>query len=176
MKSTQLSESFNASLKDYLKFDHNLPQLFMHFERMVNDKWYKELEAEYDSCYWLINLKIPVKMLIQARNIYTKPIFEKFQEQFVEAVELNITNCVEDNGDFVYTLTMYDAFGNYDNCKKRYVRKGSDNKLFCSCRMIEIKGVLCRHAIKVLRDIMNIKEIPDQYILKRWTKELDLNV
>ncbi|TXG69505.1 hypothetical protein EZV62_004440 [Acer yangbiense] len=145
MKSTQLSESFNASLKDYLKSDHNLPQFFMHFERMVNDKRYKELEAEYDSCYRLVNLKIPVKMLIQVRDIYTKPIFEEFHEQFVEAVELNITNCIEDNRDFVYTLTMYDAFGKDDNCKN--------------------------HAIKVLRDIMNIKEIPDQYILKRWMKK-----
>ncbi|KAL5744541.1 hypothetical protein ACOSP7_027412 [Xanthoceras sorbifolium] len=48
MKSTQLSESFNASLKDYLKSNLNLSQFFMHFERMVNDKRYKELEAEYD--------------------------------------------------------------------------------------------------------------------------------
>ncbi|KAL5776613.1 hypothetical protein ACOSP7_009539 [Xanthoceras sorbifolium] len=45
MKSTQLNESFNASLKDYLKSDLNLSQFFMHFERMVNDKRYKELEA-----------------------------------------------------------------------------------------------------------------------------------
>ncbi|TXG73554.1 hypothetical protein EZV62_002133 [Acer yangbiense] len=127
MKSTQLSESFNGSLKDYLKSDHNLPQFFMHFEKMVNDKRYKELEAEYDSCYRLVNLKIPVKMLIQARDIYTKPIFEEFQEQFVEAVELNITNCIEDNGDFMYTLTMYDAFGKDDNCKKQYMRKVSEH-------------------------------------------------
>ncbi|KAL5736749.1 hypothetical protein ACOSP7_031199 [Xanthoceras sorbifolium] len=34
----------------YLKSDLNLSQFFMHFERMVNDKQYKELEAEYDSC------------------------------------------------------------------------------------------------------------------------------
>ncbi|KAK2662233.1 hypothetical protein Ddye_000807 [Dipteronia dyeriana] len=167
MKSTRPSERFNASLKDYLKSDYNLPQFFMYFERMVNDKRYKELEAEYDSCYRLVNMNIPVKMLIQARDIYTKPIFEEFQEQFIEAVELNITNCIEDNGDFIYTLTMYDAFGKGDNCN---VRKGSDNKLFCSCRMFEKKWVLYGHAIKVLRDIMNIKEIPDQYLLKRWIK------
>ncbi|KAK3212080.1 hypothetical protein Dsin_016786 [Dipteronia sinensis] len=38
MKSMQLSESFNANLKDYLKSDLNVEQFFMHFGRVVNDK------------------------------------------------------------------------------------------------------------------------------------------
>ncbi|KAL5843725.1 hypothetical protein ACOSQ4_009683 [Xanthoceras sorbifolium] len=96
MKSTQLNESFNASLKDYLK---------------------------------LVNLKISVKMLIQAREIYTKTIFEEFQEQFVEAVELNIIKCIEDGGYSLYTMTFTDM-------------------LSCNCRMFEIKGVLRSHIIK----------------------------
>ncbi|OMO60774.1 FAR1-related protein [Corchorus olitorius] len=32
-----------------------------------------------------------------------------------------------------------------------------------------MEGILCSHALKVL-DLMNIKLIPDRYILKRWTK------
>ena len=43
----QLTGSFNASLKDYLKSDLNVAQFFSHFKRVVNDKRYKELEAEY---------------------------------------------------------------------------------------------------------------------------------
>ena len=31
-------------------------------------------------------------------------------------------------------------------------------------------GILCGHALKVL-DLMNIKSLPKQYILKRWTRE-----
>ena len=48
MSSTQFSESFNAFLKYYISFDHNLGQFFMHFEQMLNDKRYKQLEVEYD--------------------------------------------------------------------------------------------------------------------------------
>ena len=76
MKSTQLSESFNASLKDYLKSDLNVDQFFVHFERIVNDKWYKELEAEYNMCCWMDNPKVSTKMLTQVREIYKKTIFE----------------------------------------------------------------------------------------------------
>ena len=46
MKSTQLSESINSDLKDYLKSNYNLVQFFNHFESLVNEKRYKEYEAE----------------------------------------------------------------------------------------------------------------------------------
>ncbi|KAL5744542.1 hypothetical protein ACOSP7_027413 [Xanthoceras sorbifolium] len=110
-------------------------------------------------------------MLIQAREIYTKAIFEQFQEQFVEDVELNIIKCIEDGEDSLYTVTLYDSYGNEDDCRKRYVKRDSTDMLSCNCRMFEINGVLCSHIIKVLRNNMNIKEILAQYILKRWTKQ-----
>jgi hypothetical protein len=40
----------------------------------------------------------------------------------------------------------------------------------CSCRQFERVGILCCHALKVL-DMMNIKVLPEHYILKRWTRE-----
>ena len=89
MKSAQLSESFNATLKDYLKSDLNVAQFFMHFKRAVNDKRYKELEAKYDLLYRLVN----VKMLIQAREVYTKVMFLEFQNQFEQVVDLDM-DCV----------------------------------------------------------------------------------
>ncbi|XP_050244117.1 protein FAR1-RELATED SEQUENCE 5-like [Quercus robur] len=49
MKTTQLSESFNADLKDYLRTDLNIVEFFTHFEIVVNQKQDKELEAEYNS-------------------------------------------------------------------------------------------------------------------------------
>ncbi|XP_028054803.1 protein FAR1-RELATED SEQUENCE 5-like [Camellia sinensis] len=45
MSTTQLSEYFNAFLKDYIRSDFNLKEFFMHFERVLSEKRYKELEA-----------------------------------------------------------------------------------------------------------------------------------
>ncbi|CAO2817765.1 unnamed protein product [Amaranthus hypochondriacus] len=42
MRSTQLSESFNADLKRHLKSDLNLMEFFNQFERVVNGKHYNE--------------------------------------------------------------------------------------------------------------------------------------
>ena len=40
----------------------------------------------------------------------------------------------------------------------------------CSCRKFESVGIQCCHVLKVL-DLKNIKELPEQYILKRWRKD-----
>ncbi|XP_021815106.1 protein FAR1-RELATED SEQUENCE 5-like [Prunus avium] len=71
VKTTQISESFNATLKDYLNVDHDVVQFFMHFERVLNDKRYKELEAEYALCQKLPKVTILVSMVVKAGNIYT---------------------------------------------------------------------------------------------------------
>ena len=49
MKTTHLSESFNADLKDCLRTDLNIVEFFTHFKRVVNQKRDKELEAKYNS-------------------------------------------------------------------------------------------------------------------------------
>ena len=63
---------------------------FMHFERMVNDKRYKELETAYELCYRLVNMKMSIKMLAHAREIYTKVIFQELQDQFKESIDLSV--------------------------------------------------------------------------------------
>lgn len=49
------------------------------------------------------------------------------------------------------------------------VKRSMDDYLMCSCRHFETNGILCSHAIKVLRDGMNCIEVPTHHIMKRWT-------
>ncbi|XP_070660633.1 protein FAR1-RELATED SEQUENCE 5-like [Malus domestica] len=165
IRSTQISESFNARLKNYLKSDLNIVQFFTNFERVLTDTRYKEWEAEYDLQFRIAHVKFDIKMLKQAREVYTKAIFKLFQDQFEQSIELSITNCVANEDDFVYTVELD------DKSKKRKVKREGISTVYCSCRLFEIKGILCSHAIKVLREAMFIKEILEQYIVNRWSKE-----
>lgn len=47
-------------------------------------------------------------MLIQAREFYTKKIFEDFQDQFEDAVDLSIVDSVVDEGVTFYEVKKYD--------------------------------------------------------------------
>ncbi|KAH7863585.1 hypothetical protein Vadar_019498 [Vaccinium darrowii] len=101
-------------------------------------------------------------MLIEAGNIYTKVIFEEFQDQYVQALEL----CIESK-EFEADCMFYTFEG---HSSQRRLRRDRDGNVSCWCRLFEMRGILCSHAIKVLKDEMNIMEIPSQYILKRWTR------
>ena len=58
MRSTKLSESLNAALKSYLQADHNIVQFFTHFNRIVVDKQYEEVEAINNSRQLLPRMKL----------------------------------------------------------------------------------------------------------------------
>ncbi|GMQ02743.1 hypothetical protein CsSME_00048833 [Camellia sinensis var. sinensis] len=165
MSSTQLSESFNAFLKDFIRSDHNLMQFFMHFDRVLSEKRYKELQAEYALCQKLPRVNIKVKIMEQAAAVYTNKIFEEFQDEYVKSLEVNIEEIENDGESTVYTVL------DSDGIKVRKVRQECDDSVTCNCRKFEMKGILCSHCLKILRERLNLKEIPSQYILKRWTKK-----
>ncbi|XP_028082529.1 protein FAR1-RELATED SEQUENCE 5-like [Camellia sinensis] len=166
MSTTQLSESFNACLKDYINCDHNLMEFFTHFERVLYDKRYKELEAEYNLSQKLPKVFIPTLMLKKMVDIYTKTIFEEFQNEYVQSIEASIVGTRNDGESTIFTIrTMVDGK------KDKNVIMDTHGSLSCSCKKFEVKGIVCRHYLKVLRDIFNAKDLPAQYILKRWTKK-----
>ncbi|KAK8936887.1 Protein FAR1-RELATED SEQUENCE 7 [Platanthera zijinensis] len=41
--------------------------------------------------------------------------------------------------------------------------------VMCQCMKFDMFGILCSHALKVL-DLLDIKSIPEKYILRRWTR------
>ncbi|XP_028083297.1 protein FAR1-RELATED SEQUENCE 5-like [Camellia sinensis] len=109
MSSTQLSESFNAFLKDFIRSDHNLMQFFMHFDRVLSEKRYKELQTEYALCQKLPRVNIKVKIMEQAADVYTNKIFEEFQDEYVKSLEVNIEEIENDGDSTVYTVLDSDG-------------------------------------------------------------------
>ena len=66
-------------LKDCLCTDLNIVEFFTHFEIVVNQKWDKELEAEYNSRQKLPRLKLKSSpMLNQVTTVYTPTLFDLF--------------------------------------------------------------------------------------------------
>ncbi|CAL5444048.1 unnamed protein product [Camellia sinensis] len=132
------------------------------------EKRYKELQAEYALCQKLPRVNIKVKIMEQATDVYTNKIFEEFQDEYVKSLEVNIEEIENDGESTVYTVLDSDGI---KVRKVRKVRQECDDSVTCSCRKFEMKGILCSHCLKILRERLKFKEIPSQYILKRWTKK-----
>ena len=117
-------------------------------------------------------LKAESYMLRQASTTYTPPIFKMFQEQVLRTLNYDTFLCDDsDTEEKVYKVKFHGT--ERDHVVKFFPK---EEKVNCSCKKFEFAGILCSHSLKVL-DINNIKHIPQQYILKRWTidaKVLDI--
>jgi zinc finger SWIM domain-containing protein 3 len=169
MRSTQLSESVNADLKNFLKPDLDIIQFFTHFDRVVSDKRYNELHREFESRQKLPRLKMEHSPLLQqVSQTYTLPIFDLFQKEYDKYSAAYIKEEKEGEPNHEYLVSLYNE---NEECKVLF--NPSTDTISCSCRKFETLGILCCHVIKVL-DVKDIKTIPNQYILKRWTREAKL--
>nr|XP_025877975.1 protein FAR1-RELATED SEQUENCE 5-like [Oryza sativa Japonica Group] len=167
MRSTQLSESVNSELKRHFKSDFDIIRFLQHFERVVEDKRENELNAEFESRKKIPRIKMRTPMLIQASKLYTPIIFEAFQAEYERSM-VACTTALEGNNCYLVAIGSLD-----ENCtfEKEYKVVGDplEQTSTCGCGMFSRTGILCAHALKVL-DLMNIKSLPSQYVLKRWTR------
>jgi hypothetical protein len=114
----------------------------------------------------LPRVKMRTVMLVQVSKLYTPLIFEAFQLQY----ERSVAACARPlDGENEYLVTI----GNEDLIfEKEYkvIVNSLEQIVICTCNQFKRIGILCGHALKVL-NLMNIKTLPPQYILKRWTRE-----
>ncbi|KAM0855342.1 hypothetical protein ACQ4PT_049835 [Festuca glaucescens] len=168
MRSTQLSESLNSDLKKHLKSDLDILRFFKHLERAIQGKRDNELNSEYESRKKLPRLKVRTPKLLQASKVYTPNIFESFQNEYERSMSAYI-KAVEHN-EYIVAIGSLDSESTFEE-ECRVVGNYSEQLVTCSYGQFERAGKLCSHALKVL-DVMNIKSLPERYILKRWTREV----
>ncbi|KAL7263244.1 hypothetical protein ACSBR1_001424 [Camellia fascicularis] len=108
MRSTQLSESPNGTLRGYLKGGHNIVQFFTHFNRIVVDKRYEEISAIYDSRQKLPRMKLKKSpILIQVASLYTPPIFDLFHCELDTSLCCQVKQFHELEGEVKYVIGLY---------------------------------------------------------------------
>ncbi|XP_043710243.1 protein FAR1-RELATED SEQUENCE 5-like [Telopea speciosissima] len=146
MRSTQLSESINADLKDYTKCTLDVVQFMKHFERVVNDKHANELKADFES-----------------RNKLPKNLFRYEEYKWVGYCYIKQKD--ESDSLHKYVVCTLDSA----DVEYKVVCNPYETMVECSCRKFELFGILYCHALKIL-DMLDIKSIPEAYIMSRWTR------
>lgn len=145
----------------------DIVRFFEHFETVVNDKREKEVESEYERRRKTPMVKMKVPILIQMSGRYTPKFFHILQSEYELSMAAQIEGPVENH--YIVTIHGMGVVDTNAKCCKVYWN-AIDETVLCSCKMFEMWGILCCHALKVL-DMMNIKLLPEKYVLKRWTYE-----
>ncbi|XP_052151837.1 protein FAR-RED IMPAIRED RESPONSE 1-like [Oryza glaberrima] len=168
---SSILSDFSACMYEYedvtkIEYEFNIMRE-KHFERVVQGKRNTELASEFDSRKKLPRIKMRTPMLLQASKVYTPIIFEAFQGEYERSMAA-CTKAWDGDNEFLVSIGSFEGDLTFE--EYRVVGDPSEQTSICSCGQFNRIGILCGHALKVL-DLMNIKSLPAQYILKRWTRE-----
>nr|XP_040251262.1 protein FAR1-RELATED SEQUENCE 5-like [Aegilops tauschii subsp. strangulata]XP_040251263.1 protein FAR1-RELATED SEQUENCE 5-like [Aegilops tauschii subsp. strangulata] len=165
MEGTRLNERLNSEVRGHLRAEVDIVLFLRHLQKVISDRRHRELEMEYGSRLMMPYLKIRAPVLTQASDVYTSVIFQLFQEEYEEFQSAYIVSRDESSPCREYVVSLVEKED------RRYTVYGNpmEQTVTCSCGKFETVGFLCSHALKIL-DVMDIKYIPDRYIMKRWTK------
>lgn len=96
----------------------------------------------------------------------TRTVYHLFREELYKARNFTIKHRLNDS-QFELVHAMFDEDPTATQFK---VTLHDAESIHCSCGLHEHKGMLCRHALKVLM-ILDKKEIPKNNIMERWLKD-----
>ncbi|KAK9275756.1 hypothetical protein L1049_023025 [Liquidambar formosana] len=173
MSTFQQGESMSPFFDGYVHRQTSLREFFDMYELVLQKKHQKEAFDDFESRDSIPTLRTRYYYELQLSKLYTREIFKKFQDE----VEM-MSSCfsmaqVHANGQIVtYMVKEHEAEGSLREARDYeviYDKAGVEIRCICSC--FNFKGYLCRHALCIL-NYSGMEEIPCQYILSRWRKDL----
>ncbi|XP_057984751.1 protein FAR1-RELATED SEQUENCE 5-like [Hevea brasiliensis] len=166
-KSSQRSESTNNVLNGIANKSISLTKFVLSFEDVVARWRSEEASEDYNCKKGLPSLAIRNSgILNHAAKVYTNKIFKLFQNELLNGIATNWSEIAcHDN---VYS---FEVVGEWGNSRTRTVHfNASTMDISCTCKKFQSMGLLCSHALKIFI-VKNVTKIPDNYILRRWTKD-----
>lgn len=157
------SESLNSLFDKYVHGETTLREFIEKYGVILEDSYEEQAKADFDSWHETPELKSPSPFEKQMSLVYTHEVFKKFQDEVLGAAACHLKK--ESVVERVTTFSVKDFEDN-----QGYMVEWDESKadIYCSCRLFEYKGYLCRHAIIVLQ-MSGVFSIPSKYILQRWT-------
>lgn len=163
---TGRSESMNSFYQDYFSHDYDLQTFIYQMERCLRAIVLNEKQEDFDSDHKDRVIREPHFLLKSAAMSYTRNIFVQFKNQFDRALYYKIIKEESNNEFTTYAMRSRkkDTSRIWTVVFNRETLKGS-----CQCKLFEFVGIPCRHFIKLFLHF-DIDELPEHYILRRWTK------
>ncbi|XP_074278715.1 protein FAR1-RELATED SEQUENCE 5-like [Silene latifolia] len=99
-------------------------------------------------------------------TVYTLELFQVFEKEFALSMgTLAVILPIDDPEVLLYRVSP----ASHDEDDHHVTYDCQNNLTECTCRNFQVKGMLCSHIIRVFH-MHSVVEIPDRYILRRWTK------
>lgn len=144
-----------------------LPVFLEQYETTLKEKLEREAYDDLRSYYSRLTLLSGLPFEEQLVELYTVTMFQTFQDEIKQLMHV-ICKEVDRSGNSI----TYMASELIQGKKVDYtvVYDNSDKDVWCICRSFPSRGILCSHALAVLKQ-ENVLMLPSKYILNRWRKD-----
>ncbi|KAL6191085.1 hypothetical protein ACLB2K_037477 [Fragaria x ananassa] len=139
------------------------------YEKGLERRREEELKENFNCSILNAYLQTKEPVEEQCRRLYTLNVFRIFQKELLQSYSYLGFKVYEEAAIVRYLVRKC---GNDDDDKSTVTISTSNHNVRCSCQMFEFEGVLCRHVLRVFQ-ILEIKEVPSRYILRRWRKNAE---
>ncbi|KAF2926063.1 protein FAR1-RELATED SEQUENCE 5-like [Oryza sativa Japonica Group] len=168
LQTTARSEGFNAVLKRYVNPQNSIYNFFLQYKKIQEKITVATDQNEFEAEETIPSMWGNYPMETKALEVYTRPIFNRFQKELIASTSYKLTRTsenmylVEPNGGPVR---------NYGSRAFIVAANVLDRTYNCECCKFERDGILCCHVLKVMTSdfVGQVSDIPEHYILPRWT-------
>ncbi|XP_074299885.1 protein FAR1-RELATED SEQUENCE 5-like [Silene latifolia] len=161
-----------------------LVEFWLRFESAMNQQRHTQKKLENDNKHTCPKTSTHQALEAHGAKVYTYKVLQEFQQEvkylidtcrsrgFAEEDTVEVNTVKDTIRDMNYEVT-YIIYGiELHLCKLTFyfIVDAVIFKASCSYRMLERKGILCRHVICIYLS-NGLKTIPDEYVAKRWSKD-----
>ena len=107
MSTTQRSESMNKYFKDYLNSSTPMSVFVTQYDKAVDARYDKVREKDYKTKHSKAILKTLYPMEDEAAKIYTRKIFQKFQEELIQSQKFISEKIEVQDGIHIYKVHLF---------------------------------------------------------------------
>ncbi|XP_022722975.1 protein FAR1-RELATED SEQUENCE 7-like isoform X2 [Durio zibethinus] len=148
-----------------------LREFISQYEQGLEQRREEERKEDFNSFNLQACLQTKERIEEQCRRLYTFTIFKIFQDELLQSYSYIGIKTYEEG-----TISRYLVKWSGNENDKHAVTFSSVNlSVNCSCQMFEFEGILCRHILKVFK-LLDIRELPPQYILCRWMRNAEYRI
>ncbi|KAG6517140.1 hypothetical protein ZIOFF_020520 [Zingiber officinale] len=173
MSTTQRNETIVAFFDGHVETKTSLKQFLGKYEMALLDKYEKEAQADFETFHKRRPSVSKFYMEEQISRVFTLNMFKKFQDE-IEAIMYCHASLLKVDGP-ISTFDVRECIFLDDG--KRTMNKNhgvlyntEEKEIQCICGSFQFRGILCRHALSVLK-LQQVHEIPLRYVINRWKKD-----
>ncbi|XP_020599591.1 protein FAR1-RELATED SEQUENCE 6-like isoform X2 [Phalaenopsis equestris] len=173
MSITHYKERINSFFEGYLYVETCLKEFLNDYEVALQSKYEMEAQADYESFYNAGIFVSKYHMEEQLSKLYTLNIFKLFQDELKGGLYCQVSLIKVDATSSTYKVrdcAFINEIEKTENKDYNVLYNIDGFQVHCSCGFFQFRGILCRHALSVLK-LQQVYDIPARHLVDRWRKD-----